>query len=413
MPGQYSFNDIIGHSLPFIGISFGIGLFFTLIYYFYSKILNDRIVESRAKAALFTVFETIAIFIIIFMFNGFFESLIFSAAGIPDTNGVSLPHLRLAGAVIDTFQSKINTVYISMIISEFVIQTIAQMTSVQIPMNIISPLASTGMGTTSISINTGEIFSIINNLYNSLIRSIIDIMLMTIARKTILDLAVPAIALILPLGLFLRGLYITKRTGSSLIALSLVLFYIYPLSLVFDGYLVRNYVPAIRYGDIVSDSSASFYYRNLDKFQPTDEIVPTSEENAAMTPSVGSLGSKDLLLAPSKYLGSIVLQSTAISTAGGFIKAAIALVPNRLLGFGLQFLTDLISGIMLLGVVNFVSLETYAFNTILIQAAIIMNILGTLLVTTTLDIIMCVTSYRIFADVFSGDKSITGLSKVL
>ncbi|MCX6774019.1 MAG: hypothetical protein NTY68_03435, partial [Candidatus Micrarchaeota archaeon] len=295
----------------------------------------------------------------------------------------------------------------------FVIQTIAQMTSVQIPMNIYSPLAATGMGTSGISINTGEIFSIINNLYNSLIRSIIDIMLMTIARKTILDLAIPAIALILPLGLFLRGLYITKRTGSSLIALSLVLFYIYPLSLVFDGYLVKNYVPAIKYGDIISDSSASFNYRNLDKFKPTDEIVPTTEENAQMTPSVGSLGSKDLLLAPSKYLGSIVLQSTAISTAGGFIKAAVALIPNRLLGSGLQFLTDLIAGIMLLGVVNFVSLETYAFNTILIQATIIMNILGTLLVTTTFDIIMCVTSYRILADVLSGDKSITGLSKVL
>ncbi|MCX6774042.1 MAG: hypothetical protein NTY68_03555 [Candidatus Micrarchaeota archaeon] len=118
MSGQYSFNGIILQSLPYIGISFGIGLFFTLIYYFYSKILNDKIVESRAKAALFTVFETIAIFIIIFMFNGLFESLMFSAAGIPTSTGVSLPHLRLAGAVIDTFQSKINTVYISMIISD-------------------------------------------------------------------------------------------------------------------------------------------------------------------------------------------------------------------------------------------------------------------------------------------------------
>jgi hypothetical protein len=337
----------------------------------------------------------------------------FSAAGIPSTTGISFPHIKLAEVVIDTFQSKINSLYMSMILSEFVIQTISQMTSAQIPMAIFSPMSAIGMGTTSISINTGEIFAIVNNLYNSLIRVIIDLMLMTIARRSILDLAIPAMALILPLGLFLRGLYITKRTGSSLIALSLVLFYVYPLSLIFDGYLVQNYVPPIKYGDVVSDTSASFYYRNLYRFQSSDSIEPSVGENAAMTPSVGSMGAKELMLAPGKYFGDIVAKSAAISTTGGFLKAAVGFVPNPYLGSVLQIVVDVLSCIMLLGVVDFVSLETYAFQTILVQATIIMNILGTLVITTVLDLIMCVTMYRIFADVLAGDKSILGLSKVL
>ena len=416
MSNALGFSSLIYQSLPFIGASFGIGIFFSLVYYFYAKMLNDRIVESRARAALFTVFETIGIFVFIFIMNGFFEAALFAAAGIPmsaGTDSISMPHIRLAEAVIDTFESKARSVYISMVISEFVIQTIAQMTSVQIPMSLGSAsIAAISMGATSININTGELFAIINNIYNSLIRIVIDVMLMTIARKTILDLAVPSMVLIFPIGLFLRGLYITKRTGSSLIALSLVLFYVYPLSLAFDGFLARQ-VPAVSYGDVVSDNSASFYYRNLYSLQAGTDPVLSGDENRAMTRSMGELGNKEMVLAPSKYLGVIIAETGAISTTAGFIKAGLLTVPNRLLGWGLQTLVDILAGIMLLGVVDFVSLVTFAFQTVIIQAMAIMNALGMLVITTALDIVMCITTYRIFADVLSGDKSILGLSKVL
>ena len=47
------------------------------------------------------------------------------------------------------------------------------------------------------------------------------------------------------------------------------------------------------------------------------------------------------------------------------------------------------------------------------KAAIMMNQLGLLIITTVIDLIICVTMYRILADVFAGDKNILGLSKVL
>ncbi len=437
-----TFYTLMNQTLPFLGASFGIGLFFATIYYMYAKILNDKILESRAKAVVFTVFETIAIFVFIYVGNMFFEALVSSLAAIPANGNVAMPHLKLATLAMDDYYDKSMSLYTSMIFSEFAIQVIVQMTSVQIPLTLTSGgVSSVALGSVGISVSTDEMFGLINNLYNTLIRTCIDTMLIIILRKSILDLALPAMALIFPMGLFLRGLYITKRTGSSLIALSIVLYFVYPLSVAFGSY-IAGFVPAVTFADITlnpmdpasymsaystgnlekaygagmsSDASGSAYSTNAYEVPTAEQAASfgTGEETA--TVSISDLGSRELWLAPGKYLGVLMAKSVAYSSSAGAINFALGFLPPQMTAVKIagQFLVNLIAGLLMLTSISWFALITFAFNSVIIQGTIMMNQLGLLIITTVIDLIICVTMYRILADVFAGDKNILGLSKVL
>jgi hypothetical protein len=444
MSDAQTFYGLMNQTLPFLGASFGIGLFFAAIYYMYAKILNDKIVESRAKAVVFTLFETIAIFAFIYVGNMFFETLIYSLIGLPATGNapsMAMPHLKLADIAMNDYYDKSMSLYMSMIISEFVIQTIVQMTSVQIPLTLTAGgVSSVALGSVGISVSTDEMFGLINNLYNTLIRTCIDMMLVTIMRKSILDLALPAMALIFPIGLFLRGLYITKRTGSSLIALSIVLYFVYPLSVAFGSY-VAGFVPAVTFADLtlnpmdptsynfaysggnvarayspmVSDASDAVQYTKWYAVPTPDEAANFGKGEEKATVSISDLESKELYLAPGKYLGVLVAKSVAYSSSAGAINFALGFLPPEMAAVTMagQFLVNLIAGIIMLTSISWFALITFAFNSVIIQGTIMMNQLGLLIITTVLDLVICVTMYRILADVFAGDKNILGLSKVL
>jgi hypothetical protein len=444
MSDAQTFYALMNQTLPFLGASFGIGLFFAAIYYMYAKILNDKIVESRAKAAVFTVFETIAIFAFIYVGNMLFETLVYSLVGLPaggSASSMAMPHLKLANIAMDSYYDKSLSLYMSMIISEFVIQTIVQMTSVQIPLTLTAGgVSSVALGSVGISVSTDEMFGLINNLYNTLIRTCIDMMLVTILRKSILDLALPAMALMFPMGLFLRGLYITKRTGSSLIALSIVLYFIYPLSVAFGSY-VAGFVPAVTFADLslnpmdpasymaaysggnlaraysptVSDASGAMTYANSYSVPTPEEAANFGRGEEKATVSIGDLESKELYLAPGKYLGVLVAKSIAYSSSAGAINFALGFLPPEMAAVSMagRFLVNLIAGLLMLTSISWFALITFAFNGVMVQGTIMMNQLGLLIITTVIDLIICVTMYRVLADVFAGDRSILGLSKVL
>ncbi len=430
-------------TLLFLGASFGIGFFFALIYYMYAKILNDRITESRAKAVLFTVFETIAIFVFILVGNALFEVVIYSLVGLDASNSAAaaMPHIKLANVIMADYFSKAQSLYTSMILSEFVIQTIVQMTSVQIPLMLTGGgVSSIALGSISINVSTDEMFGMINGIYNTLIRTCIDVMLVTILRKSILDFALPAMTLIFPLGLFLRGLYITKRTGSSLIALSLVLYFVYPLSVAFGSY-VASFVPAITYADItsntmdpssyysafstgnleraygggmVSDAASASTTSNIDIPDETT-VANLGEGSAKASVSMADLESRELFLAPGKYLGVLVGKSIGYSSIAGGINFALTFLLGEapVVMIAGQFLVNIIAGLMMLTSISWFALISFAFNSVMVQGTIMMNQLGLLVFTTVVDLLICVTSYRILADVLAGDKSLLGLTKVL
>jgi hypothetical protein len=282
-------------------------------------------------------------------------------------------------------------------------------------------------------------FGMINGVYNSLIRTCIDVMLITILRKSILDLALPAMALIFPIGLFLRGLYITKRTGSSLIALSMVLYFIYPLSIAFGSY-VASFVPMITFADITADTMDPSSYLsaygagNLERaYGPmvSDATSASTASNIA-TPngstvsnlgkgsanssvSMADLESRELFLAPGKYLGVLVGKSLTYSAGAGIINFALMFLVGEapVVAIAGQFLVNIIAGLLMLTSISWFALVTFAFNSVVVQGTIMMNQLGLLILTTVLDLLICVTSYRVLADVFAGDKNLLGLSKVL
>jgi hypothetical protein len=167
------------------------------------------------------------------------------------------------------------------------------------------------------------------------------------------------------------------------------------------------------YGTMVDEASTSATNTNF-AVPSAASLTPVAGDESASV-SISDLESKELALAPGKYLGVLVAKSIAYSTIAGTINFALLFLTPEMPAAALagQFIVNVIAGAIMLTSISWFALITFAFNSVLIQGTIMMNQLGLLIITTVIDLVICVTMYRILADILAGDKSLLGLSKVL
>lgn len=109
-----------------------------------------------------------------------------------------------------------------------------------------------------IVIKMGAPFGLILSFLSPLQSSMVVVLLAFFVQKEIL-LFVQAAALpvLLPVGVLLRAFPLTRRAGSTLIALSLILFIVYPLTLAFVGQMYDVTYDAVKRGVVVPESRVS------------------------------------------------------------------------------------------------------------------------------------------------------------
>ncbi|MCX8202314.1 MAG: hypothetical protein N3G74_00695 [Candidatus Micrarchaeota archaeon] len=104
----------------------------------------------------------------------------------------------------------------------------------------------------SVLIGMGSPFSTITNFLETIQSAMIVILLAFFVQKEILFfIQAAALPVLMPTGVLLRAFPLTRRAGSTLIALALTLFIVYPLTLAFVGHMYET-----TYNAVVSEQPA-------------------------------------------------------------------------------------------------------------------------------------------------------------
>ena len=217
------FNHYLGIALPLIMLSFGIHAFYTGLQYMWGNFLNNPQAYARAKDEVASLIRTIGIFAFVIII---YNILIL---------GFGMDFLLLAKLSVKEMFWRLVVHYSNLWLYELIVGAVANF-GVYIPI----PIQETGfvldiggpplIGLTSINL---VVMKAMEPLYYAIT--------LAGARYMLLDFAPVAVIYILPLGFILRAFPLTRKTGSSLIALSITLYFVYPLSILLSDYMLGKY----------------------------------------------------------------------------------------------------------------------------------------------------------------------------
>ncbi len=342
------------------------------------------------------------------------------AAG-PSVQGLPTSHIGLSLLQLTVFQEELSSLYLRLSLIDFFIGFMSTLS-----FNI--GMLPGGIGIFSIHIAPYAGLSLIANAMATLIYGVMLLALLTWGKRLLLLFASTAIPIIfLPFGLILRANPFTRTTGSTVIAVCFVLYFVYPLATSLSFYLIFD-VYGLKFDNTYLEQFTPFktlmgeqeISGMIDDIGQRDRALSgalpdnygeaekqASEIGCGVNPNDGLLTKlvKYLFCGIDKLVGAV----RKVPVVGNFIGLVWDAMKAMLSYSGSFFKFLFGSGSILLP-----AGMTLAVYTILTDAIVnISELLVVGLVTTVLEIMISVTMYRNIALLIGGEAELMGLSKLV
>ena len=416
--------DIFVIAAPYIGLGLSISLFIGVAFYMASKILADPVMENRGKEFFFSTMETIFIIIGFIIVSQSMDLIFSSLMGCTTTcSPITFAEISM-GRILDMTT---NLYFVSYLFDLFTGPFLQSVVS--------SGYGSFSMDTIQISFMPLIGLDIVMEFYYILLQKIVDIMIFVIARQGLLSITIPLVAYLFPIAVVLRSIPVTKSSGSSLLAIIFVLYYVFPMSVLFSDYLIFNVyktdlVQQKNYNQDLTAQSTYLRSGETNKYQTIKTEAEIKEQAQVEETSVKSAieGSPDEGLSIEDALQKIS-GAPLTSIRDKLHTLTFNTIASALSGWLLTFSKS--SGILgllakVLGVVFYVAyirtlLELISpfdwmadlFNALIIFTALIAQIAIIIFIPLIIEVVISITSYRAIAKFFRGDASLLGLTKVI
>lgn len=405
-----------------IGISIGMGIAVAGSMFIVAYVLQNPQLIAVAKEEFAALFFTI--FIILFWLtldsslNGITLGLL-TASLPPELQPVletqelrqdlAINHVNLAIASLDVIIQKFKDQYIDLYLFEALIGFLSTVT---FPLG--SPVPAVNVISFSLAPFTGLV--LLSNAHTAIVESIGYLLTIVWAKEFILIFARDAVPiLLLPLGLVLRAFPFFRKTGSSVIAVSFALFFVYPFAILLSNYLIFDiYQPA---DFAYTPAHASFFgtEKSADDWNSTINEAGDEGEHVLeqfMSPDV----SEQAHTGTSDCVGNIVVRMLCSvknvlkgvgSAVVGFVGTVVA-IWRFMVGmtgdfFFSGFNNPLMPASASAGLYYFIIKEVTAISPFVILV----------MFTTVIEIIITVTMYRNISLLIGGEAEIVGLSKIV
>ena len=366
-----------------------------ILAYLFSRAISSPQMEAMVREEfshlIFSIFIIFMWFIIYVMISGITSVLICNGSQC-DQNDVALYSLEV-------LKSKLFAAYFSLILYESWIGFLSTV-GLSIPL----PLANAILMYSWIGLSPLGGLSVLSNALITLIESVGYLIGLTFGRLYLVQffsVVVPNV--LLPLGIAMRALPFTRRTGSSIIAMSFALYFIFPLSVTLSHSL------------IFGSQQFDFQYDGA---------------SLANTPTFASICDNET------YAFESTEEASGLLAAGGTVsytnpwwkaKGWITEAPDKIKSFVgkddglLDYLKSRFSlssplSIFVSTVGTFLSPTSFAhaaFYWTISQIQQIAEFAALIMVTFVLEIIISVTGYRAIAWTIGGEMEILGLTKVV
>lgn len=397
-------------SIPFIGAGIGIGVALAAIYYFFAKIINDGQMLARAKQSLNNVMETIVVLGTFLALASLTSTAISIMFGFPTI--VSDAHIIMAQLSLEKYVGVAENIYITAYIYEAFMSILfafnTPLYTISSTSLIVQPLAGLHM-----------ILSYQSTLMNLAVMNFLGVILRYYLIRTIPFL----IAFLLPLGALFRAMNFTKSLGSSILALTLTLYFVFPLSVVFtDNLFFRIYytgdsiaipnleVPTALGGNKISQDAAEQYYNLINDPQVRNSLI---QSGVVKTPEEASLTStlwtniKDRIAKIAEGSLSYLIGGTVISTTKSFVPPTSGkLVVATKVASSLSTLALFIA-------FNPLDVARGLFSLLTVEFFVIGKFLVLLLLSLFFEVMISITAYKELAQALGGEALLFGLNKVM
>lgn len=407
--------SMIGVSLAFAIAAVAIN--FMIAYAFQSPQMV-AVAREELAALIFTVFIILFWGGSDFIFNDLSAGLLL--ASVPpeyqvmltsSAQGLSVSHIDLALATIGVMTENLKNQYTELYLFEALIGFLS---TISFPFG--SPMPAIGIISLSLAPFTGLVM--LSNAHTTIVEAIGYLITVLWTKEFILVFARDAIpTLILPLGLILRAFPFFRRTGSSLIALSFAMYFVFPFAIILSNFLIFDiYKPA---DFSYTPTTASFFGTERAQDDMETNLVdngkeeadhvqeqfsgPSAVEHASGSASAPCAGNPLWQLFCS--FGNLL--KSAVDTAGE-VASTVANIWRFMVGMtGDFFYTGFNNPLMP------ASSSAGLFHFIIREVTIISPFVIITMLVTVFEIIITVTGYRSIALTIGGEAELVGLTKVV
>lgn len=405
--------------LILISLSFGVA--WVLLFYIPGVVLQHQPLQMAAKEELGALVMSILIVLswamVYQLFTDLTQAIVTSSVNIPIANP-RLTHIDLAQGALNIFFVKLRTMYTQLYLFEVLIGFLS---TISFPIG--SPLP--GINIISFSFMPFDGLVLLVDAHTTVVEAIGFLIATLWAKEFLLLFSRDAIiTILLPLGIVMRSFAWFRTTGSSLIALSVVLYFVYPLTLLFSNYLIFDLFNPSDFTFAPDQSVMSFYNKNSNAPQRTPGEIA---DELRMKQTQAS----NAFLEEFKSENDIVRKTTADPTGEcGTYVPRILCSGWRLLQLGFNLVKELAITVWHIGeiMVRFVggdlkSILLYGTNPTGIAGGLykfiiheliqISQLIVLVIITSVVEIIISVTMYRNIAELIGGEVEIAGLAKLV
>jgi hypothetical protein len=333
-------------------------------------------------------------------------------AGPGCVQGLTTSHITLALATLDILEQKLRSQYVDLYMFEALIGFLS---TISFPIG--SPIPAVNVISFSLAPFTG--LTMLSNAHTVIVEAIGYLVTVVWAKHFILLFSRDAVPLMLfPLGLILRAVPFFRRTGSSIIALAFALYFVLPFALIFSNYLIFDIFKPADFS--YNPASSSFFGSDRDQgyFQGQVNNGTSGNQTQHMFEQFNapSVVSQTYDQSTDACAGNPLIRilcsvrnivSTAIGVVGGFIGSVWAMWRFMIGMTGDFFFTAFNNPLMP------ASTASGLFHFLIMEVSIISPFIILVMLTTVIEIIIVVTSFRGVSLAIGGEAEIIGLTKVI
>ncbi|MBI2079855.1 hypothetical protein HYT84_03750 [Candidatus Micrarchaeota archaeon] len=230
LPLLFTFWQFPEPAVWYIGVSLLLGLAATALFYLGAYFFQHPPMNAAAKEELAAFLMSLAIIGLWFFIQASLGK--FTCLLATNNPGCNSSFIDLSSGSLEILFLKLRSIYMSLYLFEVLLGFLS---TVYVPLGTFNPLLSL----LPVSLPPLVSLSLLSNAHTVLVEAIGMTMVAIIAKQHLLQFAqygVPTV--LLPLGLALRAFPWFRATGSSLIAICIVAYFVYPLSTLLSNYLI-------------------------------------------------------------------------------------------------------------------------------------------------------------------------------
>ncbi len=416
--------------VPALGLVFMFAVLLTIFFYMVAYLFQSPNILAIAKEEMAALILSLVLVGAWVMLEGFLSAgsyglicmlspdLCTQTIGVQDITANNMPysgHIQIATASLDVLETKLFTIYGRLYLFEILLGFLS---TLSFPIGSFVP----GINILSLSIMPFDGLMLLSNAHTIIVEAIGTILAIIIAKQVFFLFVADAIPKIfLPIGLFLRALPLYRTTGSSIIAICITMYFIYPLSVIFSNYLIFDvylagnpidFVYNPKYVGLAPTGGPS----TMEELEEYEEKRKEGEEKVkdllALFKSHDPLGDQPNI---EKSCGTGIFRllcniKNFVVSIGEFAVETLKTIIT-ITKFMWSFSGDVISSAINKGLPSSAAVGLYNF--IIHEVVTYSQFIVLIVVTSVIEFIITITMYRNITLMIGGEVEIIGLSKLV